>query len=382
MSACPHDGATERSIQLPQKIDSDHSRFRQIIRGKIKKNLKKYMSSSELIGRQGKKYVSIPIPQIELPKFKYGRKEMGGVGQGKGEVGQPLGAEPEEGSGEAGNTPGKHLLEMDITIEELAEIMGEELELPRIEPKGKKNINVNKMRYTGINRSGPEALRHFKRTYKEALKRQILSGGYNADDPIVVPIKEDTRYRSWKVESMPESNAVIIYMMDVSGSMGEEQKELVRIESFWIDTWIKSQYKGVDRRFIIHDATAREVDEKTFFYTKESGGTIISSAYKLAMDIIQGSYTPADWNIYLFHFSDGDNWSGDDTNLCMELLKQQLIPSANLFCYGQVESKYGSGQFYNDVHRHFSDDVRVAISRIENKEKIFQSIKTFLGKGR
>ncbi len=70
-------------------------------------------------------------------------------------------------------------------------------------------------------------------------------------------------------------------MMDVSGSMGDEQKEIVRIESFWIDTWLRKQYKGLETRFIIHDAVAREVDRDTFFHTRESGGTMISSAYKL-----------------------------------------------------------------------------------------------------
>ena len=72
-----------------------------------------------------------------------------------------------------------------------------------------------------------------------------------------MPQKEDLRYRSWKVTELPESNAVIIYMMDVSGSMGDEQKEMVRIESFWIDTWLRSQYKGIESRYIIHDATAK-----------------------------------------------------------------------------------------------------------------------------
>ncbi|MFH1729396.1 MAG: DUF444 family protein [Pseudomonadota bacterium] len=367
---------------MPLKIDSDHQRFRQIVRGKIKENLKKYMSTGELIGRQGKKLISIPIPHIDIPRFKYGKKQQGGVGQGEGQVGQPLGGEPQEGEGKAGNMPGQHVLEMDVTLEELAEIMGEELELPRIDKKGKKNIHTLKTKYTGIHKSGPESLRHFKRTYKEALKRQILSGAYNPSNPIIIPVKEDTRYRSWKMHKVPESNAVIIYMMDVSGSMGEEQKEIVRIEAFWIDTWIKSQYKGVDRKFIIHDATAREVDEETFFHTKESGGTIISSAYKLCHHLITTEYNPMDYNIYLFHFSDGDNWSGDDTTVCMNLLKEELIPAANLFCYGQVESKYGSGQFYNDIEKHFVDNEQVAMSKIEDKSKIFESIKVFLGKGK
>jgi uncharacterized sporulation protein YeaH/YhbH (DUF444 family) len=98
-------------------------------------------------------------------------------------------------------------------------------------------------------------------------------------------------------------------MMDVSGSMGDEQKEIVRAESFWIDTWLRTQYKGIEVRYIIHDAVAREVDRDTFFHTRESGGTMISSAYKLCRDLIKSDYPPSAWNIYPFHFTDGDNWS-------------------------------------------------------------------------
>jgi uncharacterized sporulation protein YeaH/YhbH (DUF444 family) len=229
---------------------------------------------------------------------------------------------------------------------------------------------------------GPESLRHFRRTYKAALLRQIASGTYNPENPIVVPMREDRRYRSWKTVSVPQSNAVIIYMMDVSGSMGDEQKEIVRIESFWIDTWLRSQYQGIEARYIIHDAVAREVDRETFFHTRESGGTMISSAYKLCAEIMDNEYPVENWNIYPFHFSDGDNWSVDDTLLCVQLLKERLIPKANVFCYGQVESPYGSGQFIKDLIEHFGETDEVITSEIKNKEAIVDSIKDFLGKGK
>ncbi len=85
-------------------------------------------------------------------------------------------------------------------------------------------------------------------------------------------MKEDKLYRSWKSTREPRANAVVIYMMDGSGLMGDEQKELVRLTSFWIDTWLASQYRGVECRYLIHDAAAKEVDRETFFYTRESGG--------------------------------------------------------------------------------------------------------------
>ncbi len=367
---------------MAQRIDKDKARFKQIVRGRIKKELRRFMSNGELIGRRGKHLVSIPIPQIDLPKFKYGSNKAKGVGQGDGDQGDPVDA-GEEGYGYAGEKPGKHILEVDITIEELAEIMGEELELPTIQPKGKKSLKTLKTRYTGIHRVGPESLRHFKRTYKEALKRQIAAGLYDPDNPVVIPVREDKRYRSWKVAHVPETRAVIIYMMDVSGSMGNEQKEIVRIESFWIDMWLRSQYKDLDVRYIVHDAAAREVDQYTFFHLREAGGTKISSAYELCNRMIDEHFDPVEYNIYPFHFSDGDNWGGDDTRRCLDLLTNELFPKVNVFCYGQVKSAYGSGQFIKELKTAFSDEEdRLILSEINGREAVYDSIKTFLGKGK
>jgi uncharacterized sporulation protein YeaH/YhbH (DUF444 family) len=364
------------------RIDQDHRRFREIVRGKIKQNLRKYITQGEMLGKKGKEVVSIPLPQIDIPHFRFGAKQQGGVGQGDGEPGDPLGGEPQPGSGKAGDKPGDHLLEVDVTMEELAAILGEELRLPRIEPKGKQRIVAKKDRYTGIRQTGPESLRHFRRTFKQALRRQIALGQYDPKNPLIVPVREDKRYRSWRTEPLPQSNAVIIYMMDVSGSMGDEQKEIVRIESFWIDTWLRSQYQGIESRYIIHDAMAKEVDRETFFRTRESGGTMISSAYKLCAKLITEQYPPSEWNIYPFHFSDGDNWSVDDTVTCIELLKSQILPHVNLFCYGQVESPYGSGQFIKDLQEHFDEKGNLTTSEIKGKEAIMDSIRDFLGKGK
>ena len=366
------------------RIDQDHSRFKQIVRGKIKQNLKKYVQQGEMLGKKGKDFISIPVPFIDVPHFKHGSRQ-GGVGQGDGEPGDQIGQgqpQPGDGTGKAGEGEGQHVLEVDVSLEELATILAEELQLPNIEHKGTEKIVTTRIKYTGINTVGPQALRHFKRTYREALKRSIAMGTYNPDFPIVVPIREDVRYRTYKLENLPETNAVIIYMMDVSGSMGDEQKEIVRIESFWLDTWLRHQYKGLESRYIIHDAVAREVDRETFFHTRESGGTMISSAYKLCWSIIEEHYPPSQWNIYPFHFSDGDNWSAEDTLTCVDILRSRIIPASNVFCYGQVDSPYGSGQFIKDLRAHFGGNESVIVSEIANRDRIVESIRDFLGKGK
>ncbi len=364
-------------------IDNDYNRFRQIIKGKIKDNLKKYISNGEMVGRKGKDLVSIPLPQIDIPKFRFGNNGRGGAGEGEGEEGTPVsGQEGEEGSGKAGNQPGHHLREVELTLDELAEILGDELELPNIEPKGKKQIVSRKDKYTGISSVGPESLRHFKRTFREALKRQIVTGQFNFEKPQVVPIRDDFRYRTWKSTAMPESNAVIIYMMDVSGSMWDDQKHIVRLETFWIDTWLQYQYKGLETRYIIHDAQAQEVDRETFFSVRENGGTVISSAYNLCRQLIEKEYPPEEWNIYTFHFSDGDNWSREDNKNCAELLKEHILPKVNLFGYGQVESTYGSGEFIDFLEENLKEYETLVLSYIPDKEAIYDSIRDFLGKGK
>ncbi len=366
------------------KIKQDHGRFKAIVRGKIKQNLRKFIQKGEMIGKQGKELITIPLPTIDIPHFRYGAKQQGGVGQGEGEVGQSLGPgeeQPGEGGGKAGEGEGQHILEVDVSFDELAEILGEELQLPKIEPKGTDRIITEKTKYTGINTVGPESLRHFKRTYKQALRRQIASGTYTPDRPVIIPFREDRRYRSWKMTPLPEAAALIVYIMDVSGSMGDEQKEIVRIESFWLDTWLRHHYKGLSSRYIIHDAVAREVDRETFFHTRESGGTMISSAYKLAAEMIEQDHPSHSWNTYVFHFSDGDNWSADDTRICLDIVKERILPHVNLFAYGQVESPYGSGQFIRDLRESYEGEERVALSEIADKEAIYGSIKDFLGKG-
>ena len=154
------------------------------------------------------------------------------------------------------------------------------------------------------------------------------------------------------------------------------------MEAFWIDTWLRHQYKNLEVNYIVHDAVAHLVDQHTFFHLRESGGTKISSAYELCQQLIRDKYPASDWNIYPFHFSDGDNWSSRDTERCVELLKSSILPDVNQFCYGQVKSAYGSGQFKKDLDQALRGDDKVVTSDIPDRDGILPSIKAFLGGGR
>lgn len=375
---------------MTARIEQDHQRFRQLVKGKIRKDLRGYLTRREMIAKEGRGVVSVPIHDIDTPTFRYGDNSSG---VGMGEPGDGKGS-PGSGQNTGGEDPGQHILEVDVTLEELADILAEELKLPRIKPKGASTLTSVKDKYTGIRPTGPASLRHFKRTYREALRRQVMLGEYDPENPVIVPVKRDMRFRSWREIPKPQNNAVIVYMMDVSGSMGDQQKELVRLEAFWIDTWLRRNYEGIESRYIVHDIGAREVDKPTFFSIREDGGTRISSAFALAAQMIEERYRPSEWNIYLFHFSDGDNSSEADNRACVDLLRARLLPACNMFGYCQVASAYGSGNFINVLHEAFpgsdtasghdskADEQPLVTSRVNGRDDIYDSLRVFFGAGR
>ncbi len=373
-------------------MDNDWNRFNKILKGRVRKDLKGYLGKTDLFARKGDEVVKIPVPQIEIPHFRFGQN--GGVGQGDGDIGDSLtpGERKPGSGGEAGDLEGEHFTEAEVTIDELARMLGEELGLPNIEPKGEDKIISEKYRVKGISSVGPETLRHFRRGYMRALKRQIATSTYNPLDPQVIPIREDMRYKALERVPSPLSNAVLIYMMDVSGSMGEEQKRLVRNTSFWISAWLRTHYKGVEERYIIHDTKAKEVDRKTFFNSTESGGTLFTPVYHACMDLIARDYDPAAYNIYPFHFTDGDNFSRNttDTQDAIRLLDEHLLPVSNLFCYGQcLVGGIGEGGFIKELNHHYQlDDLTAKISskvraaKLYKNDDISDALKHFLRTGR
>jgi uncharacterized protein len=367
---------------MSYKIGSDVGRFKDIIKGKVKSDLKKFVSSQDLLGQQGGKAIKIPVSNIDLPRFTYSSGQgSGGAGMGNGNPGDPMGGDPQSGKGKAGNDKGEHAFAVEFSPEELATMLGEELQLPDIEHKGKGKIGSTKSKYNNIHRLGSEGLRHFKRTYKQALIRSISSGSYDPVNPVIIPIKDDKRYKASSTVPEPDVNAVIIYIMDVSGSMGDEQKHIVKSEVYWTDLWLGMQYKGLVSRFIIHDTEAAEVNREQFFTISESGGTSISSGYQMAADIIGLEYPFSDWNTYIMHYSDGDNWGEEDNMKCVSLVREKFLPNCNMFGYEQVASQNGSGEFYNILEGYFPNEEKILRHKTADRSEVINALKFFLGKG-
>ena len=392
---------------MVSNVDNDKNRFKDILKGKIRKDLGDLITNDELIGRKGNDKVSIPIPGIDLPRFRFGKEEdQEGFGQGEGEEGdiiEPGPGEEEANGQKAGEGAGQHTIEVDVTIEELAEIMKEELQLPNIKPKGKKRIKKEFEKFASLRRVGPAGLLRVKPTYLEALKRTIASGEYDEDDPEIFIRKEDMRFRSWKTTEIPESDAVIFYLMDVSGSMSNRHKSIARKISFWTDIWLRSQYKGLESIYVMHDYEAQQVDRQTFFTSTTSGGTRIWSGYDLVNRIIDLEFNPKDWNIYLFQYSDGDNWSDNADEFA--ILEKELLKKINLMGYAQIDIPWWTTNPYYARNQHqfnvddydiqgpYLEDLetfkdfskysdKILTSRLTDDLDILKTIKTFLGTGK
>lgn len=358
----------------------DTSRNKDRYNRKVKKGLqdsgaiKELIKKPETLRNKGNGKIGVPY-DIELPRFKYGQKGQGGVSKGEGEPGDPVDGkgEPQPGDepGKAGEQEGSH--ELELTNEELREMIREELELPRIEPDEQDMVVQEEEKLKSLSRQGPRSRLHRKRTMTEALKRTMTENpDYQPGDPIEI-LPGDEVYKSFKTEVKPESGAIIIKIMDVSGSMTKEQKDLARATSHWLDFLLEEPYPDLEKRFIIHDTEAQEVDEHTFYHTTESGGTKISGALKKALDIITS--LPEHQNIYIHHFTDGDNW-GDDNAECFAIV-DELINHPRVKHYGvfHTHSPYGDGQYCREVQKKFKSEDKVVVSDMEGRDDIGKAIK-------
>jgi uncharacterized protein len=362
---------------LHRKGPVDQARHNEKVKEAIKRNLADIVSEEAIITADGDKVVKIPIRSLDLPHFRFDNRRNSQPGQGRGgsKVGDVLGGSPADGQGPgpgAGQAPGIDYYEAEITVDELAALVFEDLGLPNLEDKGKAEVISPDVRFNEVRRHGPMSNLDKRRTLLENLRRNARDGhaavGGIRDD--------DLRFKTWTEDIKLETNAVVIAMRDVSGSMGEFEKYITRSFYFWMVRFLRTKYDHVRIVFVTHHTEAKEVEEEAFFNLGESGGTKVSSAYQLALDIVKDRFPPALWNIYPFHFSDGDNWGEVDNQRCLDLVGQ-LLEICNLFGYGEIQ----------DGGRRSVSTLMSAFQRIENpkfvgvtitgKEEVFPALQRF-----
>lgn len=364
---------------LHRKGPADQARHSEKIREAIKRNLGEIISEEAIITSDGKKVVKVPIRSLEEYHFRYDPHGRGGFGQGDGDsaVGDVLGRLPSRGQGKgsaAGDQPGVDYFEAEVTIDELASLIFEDLGLPNLQQKSAQTMPSDYVQFNEVRKKGIMSNLDKRRTILENIRRNARAGmpayGHLQND--------DLRFRTWEHRERRENNAVIIAMRDVSGSMGEFKKYIARSLFFWMLRFLRTRYTDVEIAFIAHHTEAKEVDEEAFFKLGESGGTKVSSAYQLCYDLIRDRYDPAAWNIYAFHFSDGDNWGEADNRRCLELL-EKLLAACNLFGYGEIrETGYTS-----TLMTAFSqiDHPRFVSAVITEKQDVYPALKKFFSPG-
>ncbi|MBC8101281.1 MAG: DUF444 family protein [Cytophagales bacterium] len=370
---------------LHRRADRDRARHNEKVREILKKNLGDVVASQDIITADKSKVLKVPIRGLELPHIRFDPNDKERVGQGQGgtKPGDVIAKAPKKsdqpGTGkEAGQAPGVDFYEAEITIDELAQMVFEDLHLPNLEDKGVQNIPSDVMDFNSIAKRGLAGNLDRKRTILEAMRRNAREG--NAGKLKIR--EEDKRFKTWEMVEEPQRNAVIFAMRDVSGSMGEFEAYICRSFYFWMLRFLRTKYTNCEIVFITCHTEAKEVDENAFFSLGDSGGTRMSSAYSLAIDIINKRYNPREWNIYPFLFSDGYNWGDQE---CVELVRR-MLGFVNLIGYGEIgsdgwQSSFGFaplGQAYEDA---FEKDDRMVLVKINDKNDVWPALKRFFSSG-
>lgn len=370
---------SEEDWSLHRKGDQDQLRHQQKVKEAIKKNLPDLVSEESIIMSDGKQVVKVPIRSMEEYRFRFNHNKNKQMGQGQGDtqVGDVVAkdgqtqAGPGKGQG-AGDQAGGDYYEAEVSMEELENILFAEMELPHLVQKEMDEITVEEIRFNDIRKTGLSGNIAKKRTLLEAIRR---SGRLGIKGKPKISI-DDIRYKTWEETTIPHSNAVVIAMMDTSGSMGMFEKYIARSFFFWMVRFLRTKYEKVEIVFIAHHTEAKEVNEEHFFTKGESGGTICSSAYRKALEIIDARYPSSRFNIYPFHFSDGDNLTSDNEK-CVGLVKE-LMKRSNVFGYGEV-NQYNRSSTILTAYRHIKDPKFMKYV-IREKGQVYEALKHFFAK--
>ena len=372
----------DRRLQGKNKSAINRERFLRRYKGQIKEAVARAVKGRSITDIENGEKVSIPVKDINEPTFGHGR---GGVWEGvhpgnqeyiKGDrVPRPQGGGGGSGKGQAGNS--EELAEDDfvfeLTREEFMNYFFDDLELPNMVKTQLASTTDFKSMRAGFTVAGTPSNIHVLRSLRGALGRRIAIGGVSRkrlreaeetlqllrdngatdDDPGVMELLDeihhlkirllaipfidpiDLRYSNRIKVPKPTSQAVMFCIMDVSGSMDEAKKDMAKRFFILLYLFLTRAYDKIQVVFIRHHTSATEVEEQDFFTSRESGGTVVSSALNLLHDIISERFNNSDWNVYVAQASDGDNWDSDSIT-CRELLINKIMPLVQYFAYVEI----------------------------------------------
>ncbi|MFZ6726896.1 YeaH/YhbH family protein [Undibacterium sp. MH2W] len=406
----------DRRIQGKNKSAPNRERFLRRYKGQIKEAVARAVKGRSITDIESGERISIPVKDVNEPNFGHAH---GGVWEGvqpgneeyqKGDqIARPKGGGGGSGKGQGGNSedPAEDDFVFQLSREEFMNYFFEDLELPNMVKTQLTSTTDFKSQRAGYKTSGTASSLHVLRSLRGAMGRRIAVGGKSSrrlkeaeseltalldtgatfTDPRVVELKHeihhlrtrllaipfldplDLRYSNRIKVPKPASQCVMFCLLDVSGSMDEQKKDIAKRFFILLYLFLTRAYEKIEVVFIRHHTTAQEVDEDAFFHSRESGGTIVSSALNLLTQTIQDRYAASDWNVYVAQASDGDNWDNDSIQ-CRELLVSKVMPLVQYYAY--VEITEGEPQNlwleYEQVaarHAHF------AMQKIESPADIY-----------
>ena len=341
---------------IADRAASDRSRHREKIEKAIKESIRDVVAEESIIGQSGKKKIRIPVKGIKEHRLVYGSNEKNkqvGSAQGKDiSKGQRIGhrrrRKPEEGKGDKpGDKPGEEMYEIEMSLEELAGYLFNDLELPELEKKNFKFTTQEKIKRKGKRPYGIRPRLSKKETIKQKIKRKkaaIKAGTYKPEvDDRFAFHESDLRYKHIAPVVKENTAAVIFFVMDVSGSMTKSKKFLARSFFFLLYQFLNHKYSSVDVVFVSHTADAHEVNEEQFFTQVPNGGTLVSTGLTKVEEIIEKRYHPANWNIYTFYCGDGDNWSIDNKEALAAF--RRLKDINQMIAYTEIGKLYDHSEY-------------------------------------
>ena len=414
----------DRRPNAKNKSTVNRQRFLRRYKTQIKKAISEQISERSITDIDKGESVSIPTRDISEPTF---RSDKGGVREGiypgnkdfvQGDkIKRPLNQGQEKGRRASDSGEGEDEFVFEISRDEYLDMLFDELELPNLQKNQFKKMTKSKTVRAGYTNDGVPTNINIVRSLRSALSRRMAMGAeprrrlheleaelqalqqeIGGDESRRLELQQDIealrsrirkipfidtfdlRFNNYVQRPEPTSQAVMFCLMDVSGSMDQETKDIAKRFYILLYLFLTRSYRDVDVVYIRHHTQAKEVDEEEFFYSRETGGTIVSSALELTRDIIAQRYPATDWNIYAAQASDGDNWN-DDSPVCEQILAKQLLPDLRYFAYVEITKRDHQGLWEHytrllDSHENF------AMQHIREHDDIYPVFREFFRKQR
>jgi uncharacterized sporulation protein YeaH/YhbH (DUF444 family) len=373
----------DRRLNPQDKSLGNRQRFLKRARDELKRSIKEKIRSGKIADADGEHAVPMPARGTAEPTFQNapgtGRRDHVLPGNKEYQAGDRI-PKPSGGAGGAGRAATDAQETEDdfrfvLSREEVLDLFFEDLELPDMVKLNLKEVVAFKPRRAGFAKTGTPTGINVGRTMRNSYGRRIALGRPKQEEveaiadeiarleaekkpsvatlerlvtlrselelyerrrrliPYIDPI--DIRFNRFDPQPLPNANAVMFCLMDVSGSMGEREKDLAKRFFVLLHLFLKRRYDRIDIVFIRHTHEAREVDEETFFYSTQSGGTVVSTALEEMNRIIEERYPSKEWNIYAAQASDGDNFA-NDSERCVALLDKTIMPLCQYYAYVEI----------------------------------------------